>query len=841
MTTKSFVVISVVSAISAATLVGVILSGVLRTPTEQAFGVKGPGVVRVSGPGVVRVSVVEGLTVVQRGDTHVQTNAVRNAPMLPGDYISTGNTARAELQFDGYTAVRLGGNVQARIVSDGPNRLQLADGTVEIGMVQDGHAMQIDTPSVAVRARQAGDSRISVAADGSSWITARRGGLDVVTPQRTYTLGTGTTLIARGSASNPSITYSPEVALDTFDDFNADRDKTMVAALNTSPYLNSSIAGYDDLDAYGQWQAVAGYGHSWIPNEPVGWVPYRNGSWSWAGKYSWTWVGSEPWGWTPYHYGNWYFCGCGASGWAWLPPSAARPAWSPALVGFFGFDTGTADYNNCQGNYGYPPGSYNSAPAAPSGNAEPAEQYSSVTPAPYGVGGPSPSGPGPGDYGYPATQDYGSGYPASYGYSYPYIGWVPIAPYEPFYPWYPGWGSIGFGWGYPTHITRITNITHVTRIYHNFRHGGATATTMRNFRHGTVYGHTVGVTSHDLGRRFGTIHGALPIAPTRDNLAFSHGRLHAPVTFSKLFNSSRFASDRTQAARSTFAQQKKDVAQAIRSGLTGHATTHATTPTRANAPTSRANVAETHANVAETYARVSEAHASAFQTRRNSPVTRENAATSRQVGASQRENAPVTHENAAPAMRDENSAAMRDENSAAMREGSAASGRVAATGDEFARSASWDRFNEARGEARSAGFGAGSERGTPATRTREGEVSAPGAGRAEQGSSDPWGRFSNSRGESRESARNPYDERESSPSYSRGSYGSSYSRGSYGSSYSRGSYPSYSRGSYPSYSRGSYSSYSRGSHGSAPSYSHGNGGPSGGGGERHGGGGRPPR
>ncbi len=237
MTTKSFVVISVVSAISAATLVGVILSGVLRTPTEQAFGVKGPGVVRVSGPGVVRVSVVEGLTVVQRGDTHVQTNAVRNAPMLPGDYISTGNTARAELQFDGYTAVRLGGNVQARIVSDGPNRLQLADGTVEIGMVQDGHAMQIDTPSVAVRARQAGDSRISVAADGSSWITARRGGLDVVTPQRTYTLGTGTTLIARGSASNPSITYSPEVALDTFDDFNADRDKTMVAAAEYKPLL----------------------------------------------------------------------------------------------------------------------------------------------------------------------------------------------------------------------------------------------------------------------------------------------------------------------------------------------------------------------------------------------------------------------------------------------------------------------------------------------------------------------------------------------------------------------------------------------------------------------------
>ena len=247
-------------------------------------------------------------------------------------------------------------------------------------MAQDGHAMQIDTPSVGVRTRQAGDVRISIAADGSSWITTRRGGVDVVTPQRTYTLGTGTTLIARGSASHPSVTYSSEVAFDSFDDFNAERDKAMVAAL-ASPHLSPSIAGYDDLGAYGQWQAVVGYGQSWVPNEPAGWVPYRNGSWSWEGGYGWTWVGSEPWGWTPYHYGNWYYCGCGASGWAWLPPrSAATPAWSPALVGFFGFNTGAPDYNNCQGNYGYAPGTY-SAPAAPSSSAvAPAATYSGSLP-----------------------------------------------------------------------------------------------------------------------------------------------------------------------------------------------------------------------------------------------------------------------------------------------------------------------------------------------------------------------------------------------------------------------------------------------------------------------------
>ncbi len=898
MTTKSFISVISVAVISVGALIGLMLTSALRPPPAEQAPDK-------NGPGVVRVSVVEGSVVVQRGDSHVQTDAVRNAPMLPGDYISTGNASRAELQFDGYTAVRLGGSVQARIVANDPNnrKVQLADGTLAIGVVRGAQAVQVDTPSVTIRTRQAGDFRISIAADGSSWITARRGGLDVITPQRTYALGSGTTLIARDSASQPSVTYGPEIAYDSFDDFNAQRDKTMIAALGASPNLNPSIAGYDDLGAYGQWQAVAGYGQSWVPNEPAGWVPYRNGSWSWEGGYGWTWVGSEPWGWTPYHYGNWYYCGCGNSGWAWLPPAhQATPSWSPALVGFFGFDVASAGgYNNCGGNYGYAPSSSgapiaqaeNPAPAAPYNNAAPSAAAPYSAPAPYGEGGPAPSG-------YPATPyGEGGGYPPPSGYQYPYIGWVPIAPYEPYYPWYPGWAWLGFGWGFPfyggygypagfaTNIVNITNITNVNRIYRNFRHGGASATTTRNFRHGTVKGHTVAVTGRDLGRHFGTIHGALPIAPTRNNLAFSHGTLHAPVSFSRAFNSPRFASDKALAARTTFAQQQKAVSQAIHGGLTGRVTARAAVgrasapvshavarTTRGNATITRATAPETHANAfqsrenapvsrayapamrqsAVTRANATETRGFAAQTRWNSTVTRESAAASRQGEITRRENASMTRENMAPVTRE----------NAEMREGSVTSRQGEAARNEFAPSTSWERFNQTRGEGRSAGFSAGSEGVTSARGAREGEVSAPNdAGREERAPSDSWGRFSTSRGESYESTRNPYTERESMPSYShempsysRGSYGSpysresepSYSRGSY-PSYSRGSYPSYSRGSYPSYSRGSYPSYSRGSYGSAPSYSRGNSAPprssggfsGGGGGERHGGGGRPPQ
>jgi hypothetical protein len=876
MTTKSLSVISV-SVISVVALVGAMLTSVLRTSDER--------VPDRSGPSVVRVSIVEGSAVIQRGDSHVQTNAVPNAPMLTGDYIWTGKTSRAELQFDGYTAVRLAGSVQVRIVNNDPNnrKVQLAAGTIEIGMVRDGRTMEIDTPSVTVRTQEAGDVRISIAGDGSSLVMARRGSVDVVTPQRTYSLGLRTTLVAGGSASDPSITQSPGVAFDSFDDFNAEHDRTMVAALNASPNLNPTLAGYDNLDAYGQWQTVAGYGQSWVPNEPAGWAPYRNGSWTWEGGYGWTWIGSEPWGWAPYHYGNWYYCDCGASGWAWLPPAnASTPAWSPALVGFFEFNTGAEaayDYN-CGGNYGYAPGSYNGpAPAQPAGNAAP---YSSGTPAPYGVGGPGPEGNG-----YPENPyGEGSGYPPAYGpsstpaygYLYPYIAWVPIAPYEPFYPWYPS-AWLGLGWGFPA--TNITNITYINRIYRNFRHGGATATTFRHFHHGTVRGHTVAVTPRDIGSHLRTIHGALPISPTRDNLAFSHGRAHAPVTFSKTFKSPRFASDRALAARASFAQQQKAVAEAIHGGPTRHVSAHAPVA-RANALGSHANVVATRTSAAMTRASVSETHVSAH------------AAMSHQVAAVRHENTPVRRENAAPAVRANAAPATRSEDSATMRAAPRENGEM-----REGPATPWQHFSEGRGEARPAEFPGRSNDTTSAARSREGEGSAPRegvreatapsdswgrfstsraesyestrnpytdrqAGREDQTPSDPWSRYSTSRGESYGSSRNPYQternpytERGSYSSYSRGSY-SSYSRGSY-SSYSHGSYPSYSHGSYPSYSHGSYPSYSRGSYpsysrGSYPSYPHGSYGsapsssrgystpshPSGGGGGRSGGGGRPP-
>ncbi|MGA8474160.1 MAG: DUF6600 domain-containing protein [Candidatus Cybelea sp.] len=750
------------SVISGVALIGVTLTSALPAPAEQAPD--------KNGPGVARVSVIQGSAVVQRGDSQTQTAAVRNAPLLPGDYISTGATSRAELQFDGFTAVRLGGNVQARITNNDPNnrQMQLADGTAEIGLVRGGQPIQIDTPSATVRAQDVGDYRISIGKDGSSWVTVRRGRVDVVTPQRTYTLEQGRTLIARGSASNPSITYTSAVGFDSFDDFNAKRDQTMTAALNASPNLNPSIAGYDNLDAYGQWQDVAGYGQAWVPDQSADWAPYRDGSWTWEGGYGWTWVGNEPWGWAPYHYGRWFYAN--GYGWAWYPPAYGYGynTWSPALVGFFGFGVGV-----------------------------------------------------------------------SIGFGYPNLGWCPLAPYESYYPWYPGWAWTGFGWGWPGYGyggygygggfyggTRIVNVTNIYNTYRNFRHGGASGTGFGRFQHGTISGHTVAVTSGSLHGHVGTIHGAVPVRPTANNLRFSGGTVGARTQFSKAFDSPRFATNRALAARTPFAEQQRGVSQAIH----GTARGQSATVTRGNEASMRGTEATRHEN--------------APIARQNAPVSRQNAA-ERSGSMTGRENATETR-----------------------------SGSMA--GRETAPSDSWQRFDQTRGiqgrdNAISAHAGR-TESNAPRTESNAPrmESNAPrmesnaarmqsNAPRMESGTSmrtqstgrasapsDSWNRFSQERG--RASVPVTYGDRNNYGTQSRSAYGSSYSsRNPYESSRgSAPSYGSYSRGSYPSYSRGSAPSYGSSSRGgySAPHPSGGGGGSTGGGrgggGGTRGGGGRPP-
>ena len=133
---------------------GVALVGFTLT---SAFPARRPSRRRTrTAPASLGSASLAGSAVVQRGDSNKQVAAAVNAPLLPGDYISTGATSRAELQFDGYTAVRLGRQ------RAGPHHHQRSEQPRAAACRRHDRGwascttatrFQVDTPSVTVRAQ----------------------------------------------------------------------------------------------------------------------------------------------------------------------------------------------------------------------------------------------------------------------------------------------------------------------------------------------------------------------------------------------------------------------------------------------------------------------------------------------------------------------------------------------------------------------------------------------------------------------------------------------------------------------------------------------------------------
>src|SRR5262249_37374309 len=97
-------------------------------------------------------------------------------------------------------------------------------------------------------------------------------------------------------------------------------------------YVSDYIPGAYDLDTYGDWVNLDGYGQRWAPRVAADWVPYRDGYWDTGSIYGPTWISQEPWGWAPYHYGRWAYIN--NQQWFWVPDRVAQPVYAPALVAF---------------------------------------------------------------------------------------------------------------------------------------------------------------------------------------------------------------------------------------------------------------------------------------------------------------------------------------------------------------------------------------------------------------------------------------------------------------------------------------------------------------------------
>ena len=292
------------------------------------------------------------------------TAASPNQPFSVGDRIYTRDNSHASLAFSGRNFARLDPNTSIDVVSLEDRRTQLAlrDGSAmfELGYLAPNELFEVATPHGAVNFDQPGLYNVGFDNNGGVLVSVLSGLAQVVGLAGSGQIDKGEMLTLVGQtaaefalsrvngqdAGNQIDDYYRNQYPDSYDGRYNNYDAYLGDPFYYDPYrsgasykyASSTIPGINDLDFYGDWQNVSGYGNAWRPRVDSGWAPYQQGQWTNDYPYGPTWVSSEPWGYAPYHYGRWANVG---SQWYWIPDAVnTTPAYAPALVGFVNLNDG---------------------------------------------------------------------------------------------------------------------------------------------------------------------------------------------------------------------------------------------------------------------------------------------------------------------------------------------------------------------------------------------------------------------------------------------------------------------------------------------------------------------
>ena len=247
-------------------VIGIVLEGVLlmlQTPPQVAAqDQEQDPPVRVA-----RMNYGQGSVSFQPGGEGDWVAAVPNRPLTTGDNLWTDRDSRAELHI-GSTAIRMGSETSLTFLDldDRSVQLRLSQGSMmlQVRHLDDGDVIEVDTPNTAFSVLKTGEYRIDVNGNGDqTLVTAFRGRGEVTGGGSSYTVVGGQRARFFGT---DELTY--DIAdlprSDDFDDWVFDRDRREDRA-ESSNYVSQEMTGYEDLDDYGRWSYVAGYGPVWAP------------------------------------------------------------------------------------------------------------------------------------------------------------------------------------------------------------------------------------------------------------------------------------------------------------------------------------------------------------------------------------------------------------------------------------------------------------------------------------------------------------------------------------------------------------------------------------------------
>ena len=271
---------------------------------------------------IVRLSDVHGQVQIDKNTGLGFENAFANLPITEGTQLRTSSSGRAEIEFEDGSSMRLAPNSSVEF-----SRLGLSDSGKRISQVQlrqglayvdwlgkDDFSLNFSRESISLD--HAAHFRLDATPQAAD-LAVFKGDVDVNGPAGKLVVEKKKTATFNAE-DNDKYTVANKIVESPFDSWDKDaigyHDQYAKNNVSHSPYGY----GLSDLNYYGAFSNVPGYGMMWQPFfTGVGWDPFMDGAWSFYPGYGYMFASAYPWGWMPYRYGNWMFLQ--GMGWMWQP------------------------------------------------------------------------------------------------------------------------------------------------------------------------------------------------------------------------------------------------------------------------------------------------------------------------------------------------------------------------------------------------------------------------------------------------------------------------------------------------------------------------------------------
>lgn len=273
---------------------------------------------------IVRLSYLSGSVQIDRNTGQGSEKAIMNMPVTAGAQLKTAD-GQAEVEFENGSTVRL--TPETRVTFEGlsllGNGTKVSLITLQQGVAyfnlnhKDHNEFKVQFAGRDVELKKSARFRVDATRDQVR-LAVLNGEVNVPSPGKNVAVHKNQTL---SFDPDDEAQYALAKGIDDyqFDAWDSQRDQYQSQYSRVNYVGGSGVPyyGWDDLNYYGAYSYIPGYGYMWRPyGVGYGWDPFAVGYWM---SYPWgyTWVSPYAWGWTPYRYGGWQFVS--GYGWFWRP------------------------------------------------------------------------------------------------------------------------------------------------------------------------------------------------------------------------------------------------------------------------------------------------------------------------------------------------------------------------------------------------------------------------------------------------------------------------------------------------------------------------------------------